>query len=93
MKNRYLILLLLVLPLWVTGQNIIWEQTYAIPDDQSIVALTKTDSGFLAFGQGRSFLQFAEILKIDTTGQLLWRKAIFTDTAISPDYSIGNIKR
>ncbi len=75
------------------AQTTEWEQSYALPENQSIVSFCNSDTGFLALGQGRNFDEFSEILKIDSFGNLLWRSPlIFTDTSISDSYSFDLVK-
>ncbi|MEQ8360289.1 MAG: T9SS type A sorting domain-containing protein [Cytophagales bacterium] len=75
------------------AQSLVGEWSYIIPDDQKIVSICINDSGYLAFGQGRNFDEFSELLKIDTAGNLIWRRGLkFADTTISDSYSFDMVK-
>ncbi|QNL20551.1 T9SS type A sorting domain-containing protein [Hyphobacterium sp. CCMP332] len=69
------------------AQSIVWERVISLPNDQSFVAIAEADSGFFGFGQGEDPTDFNECLKLDTAGNLIWRKplGIGPTTSISGD--------
>ncbi len=79
------------LPISTSAQTIVWERTYAL--GSSIVGFEKADSGYIFFGQSEfNFRDISELVKTDTSGNILWNINIQFDTAIDDLYSFDIVK-
>ena len=74
--NHLIILGLLIICNSILAQTIEWERTFSLPNDQRLVSVVEADSGFFGYGQGEDPTDFNELLKMDSSGNLLWRKPL-----------------